>query len=96
MVNACRVADVQKPELGKDACRPQGFYGPLTKDDVKVSNCTHLPLQSRPASRPTAPVLALSFAYLGPAPTAAVAAMLSASISHHDHPHPMTWTHVSL
>lgn len=26
----------QKQELGKDACQPQGFYGPLTKDDVKV------------------------------------------------------------
>lgn len=27
---------LQKQELGKDACQPQGFYGPLTKDDVKV------------------------------------------------------------
>lgn len=26
---------VMKQELGKDACQPQGFYGPLTKDDVK-------------------------------------------------------------
>lgn len=31
----------QIKELGKNACQPQGFYGPLSKDDVKVrtSSC---------------------------------------------------------
>lgn len=26
---------IMKQEKGKDACKPQGYYGPLTKDDVK-------------------------------------------------------------
>jgi hypothetical protein len=34
---------LQRQEKGKDACQPQGFYGPLTDKDVKVrgnSSCS--------------------------------------------------------
>lgn len=36
MYNFSCILSVQKQEKGKDACQPQGYYGPLTKDDVKV------------------------------------------------------------
>lgn len=52
---------LQKQELGKDACQPQGFYGPLTKDDVKV--------RSPSATAPNGMQLSSSTAWLGRACT---------------------------